>query len=271
MLNRIKNIINNYNFYRKNKKFLKRLNYKLNEDGSIDIYQNFNFSEHCRGEIPLKIRKVFGNFNASSSGLKNFNNFPDEITGHLNISYNRIESLENGPLVGGNYICSHNKIKSLKGIQKTINGNFECVNNSFINLIGSPTNINGNFDAVLNNLETLEGGPENIKGNVHINSKKLPIEIRENYKFIKFILKWADDYDIWRDGKLYVPRFNELLRDVRIIDLKDNSDMLIDTKVHLHGRQGISGRVGISGPQGISGPINGPQNVMGPQNVNIVR
>jgi hypothetical protein len=48
-----------------------------------------------------------------------------------------------------------------------------------------------------------------------VDRNTLPKEIYDNIKYIKQIIEEQDEYDIWRDGKLYLPRFNYLISDIK--------------------------------------------------------
>jgi hypothetical protein len=66
--------------------------------GDLDIEQQF-------GKIPVRLGRIYGNFDCSHIGL---------------------ETLENGPIeVDGNYICAGNNLRDLKGIAEQIGGDFD--------------------------------------------------------------------------------------------------------------------------------------------------
>ena len=80
--------------------------------------------------------------------------------------------------------------------------------------MGSPKEVNGGFYCNDNQLATLEGAPKEVNGGFYCNYNPLPKEIYTYQKYIKEIIKWQDDYNIWRNGKLDPFRFGELIKDI---------------------------------------------------------
>ena len=74
--------------------------------------------------------------------------------------------------------------------------------------------VTGNFFCDNNQLTTLEGGPKWVEGNFYCVNNPLPKEIYTYQKYIKEIIKWQGDYNIWRNGKLDPFRFGELIKDI---------------------------------------------------------
>ena len=95
-----------------------------------------------------------------------------------------------------------------------VTGNFFCDNNQLTTLEGAPKTVEGNFYCYSNQLTTLEGGPKEVGGDFYCVNNPLPKEIYTYQKYIKEIIKWQDDYNIWRDGKLDPFRFGELIKDI---------------------------------------------------------
>lgn len=96
-------------------------NYTINEDLSIDVDGNVDFSYGNLWHIPVKFRNVSGNFNVYS---------------------NELESLHGAPeYVGGDFNCSHNNISSLEFVPKEIGGSFNCCHNEIVNLSHFPEKI----------------------------------------------------------------------------------------------------------------------------------
>ena len=87
------------------------------------------------------------------------------VKGDLNISENRLKSLEGCPMeVGGTFDCSSNLLTSLEYAPSKVGGSFYCYVNKLVDLQGSPSYIEGNFMAAYNKLKSLEGCPEDIYG-----------------------------------------------------------------------------------------------------------
>ena len=95
-----------------------------------------------------------------------------------------------------------------------VTGNFYCYSNQLTTLEGGPKWVEGNFYCNNNQLTSLQGGPKWVEGNFDCSFNPLPKEIYTYQKYIKEIIKWQDDYNIWRDGKLDPFRFGELIKDI---------------------------------------------------------
>jgi len=114
----------------------------------------------------LKNIEVKGDFLCSGNYLETLENFPKKVTGTIDISFNRIKSLQGlGVEVVNNgfgFLCNGNNLNDLKGGPKIIFGDYVCNENDLTSLEGSPTVINGNFYCSYNKLKTLEGGPRHV-------------------------------------------------------------------------------------------------------------
>ena len=66
--------------------------------------------------------------------------------------------------VNGNFDCSDNHLKSLKGAPSRVNGNFICSHNELESLEGVPSSVNGFFDCSYNKLESLKWAPSSVSG-----------------------------------------------------------------------------------------------------------
>ena len=96
-----------------------------------------------------------------------------------------------------------------------IGGSFDCSVNHLTSLIGAPKEIGGSFDCRYNQLTTLEGAPREIGDYFHYYGNPLPQLIKDNKEYIKEIVKWQDEYNIWRGGKLDKFRFEEMMIDIK--------------------------------------------------------
>ena len=142
------------------------------------------------------------------------------VSGGFYCGYNKLTTLEGCPKeVGGDFNCSNNKLKTLKGGPKEVGGDFDCRYNELITIEGAPKEIGGNFNCRHNKLTTLEYMP-NLRGNIYISNNPLPKEIHDNKDLIKYIIKYQEEYDIWFDGKLDIPRFNHMISDIKEFDIK---------------------------------------------------
>ena len=124
-------------------------------------------------------------------------------------------SLEGGPKwVGGGFYCHNNQLTTLEGGPKEVEGNFYCNDNQLTTLEGAPKTVEGNFNCSNNKLTSLEGAPQSVGGDFYCDNNPLPKEIYTYVEYIKEIIKWQDDYNIWRNGKLDPFRFGELIKDI---------------------------------------------------------
>ena len=113
--------------------------------------------------------------------------------------------------VGGDFDCHHNQLTSLEGAPEEVGGHFDCQDNQLINLKGAPKQVKVYFDCQGNQLTSLEGAPE-VGGYFYCYKNPLPEEII-NFKDIKYIVKWQYEYNIWRNGKLDLFRFKQMIDD----------------------------------------------------------
>jgi len=126
--------------------------YIINEDGSIDVYENVSINRQGIKELPIQFRNVYGNFNCYSNELTTLKGCPNRV--------------------GGDFICSWNKLKDLKHSPKIVVGNFYCHNNELECINDGTSDLFGDFYS-----DELP-----ISGLVYSHSK--PIKIITNYKQI---------------------------------------------------------------------------------------
>ena len=170
-------------------------NYIINSDGTIDVDGDVNLSNERLERLPLKFNNVSGDFDCMDNKLTSLEGAPKEIGGSFDCRYNQLTTLEGAPkIVEGDFYCSFNKLTSLEGAPKEIDGHFYCLNNKLTCLEGAPIKIGGNF--------SFENNP-------------LPQLIYDNERYIKEIIKWQDEYNIWRGGKLDEFRFEEMMIDIK--------------------------------------------------------
>ena len=118
--------------------------------------------------------------------------------------------------VSGYFECGYNNLTSLEGSPKEVGGDFECSHNNLTTLEGAPKRVGGSFYCSRNNLTTLEHMP-NVRGNIYITKNPLPKEILNlSNDQLKKVVYEQDFYEIWRDGKLFEPRWKELKLDLGI-------------------------------------------------------
>jgi hypothetical protein len=165
-------------------------------DGLVDVDGDVYLSHRRLTKLPLKFGRVSGNFDCRNNNLTTLEGAPKEVVGDFSCYNNKLTTLEGAPKeVGGYFWCSNNKLTTLEGAPKEVGGNFWCRNN---------------------NLTTLDHMP-NVRGNIYINNNPLPKEILNLPKDkLKDVIFDQDFYEIWRDGKLFEPRWRELKIDLGI-------------------------------------------------------
>ena len=189
-------------------------NYTINEDGTIDVGGDVFLQ--VKNKLPLKFNRVSGNFYCNDNKLVSLEGAPRDLGGDFYCNYNNLTSLEGAPKwVGGNFYCNDNKLVSLEGAPRDLGGDFYCRYNQLTTLEGAPKEIGGDFYCEGNNLTTLEGAPKKISGNFYCSDNPLPQLIYDNYQYIEEIIKWQDEYNIWRGGELDEFRFGEMMIDIK--------------------------------------------------------
>jgi len=123
-------------------------NYTINEDGSIDVDGDVDLYNKKLKVLPLKFRKVSGDF-------------------HCN--YNQLTP----QYIGSDFYCSDNQLISLVGCPQSVGGNFSCYKCQLTSLVGCPQSVGGEFDCRYNQLISLEGAPKRVGGIFWCDSNKL--------------------------------------------------------------------------------------------------
>jgi len=143
-------------------------NYIINEDDSIDVDGNVDLYNKELKLLPLKFRKVSGNFLCGFNKLTSLEGAPQRVGGDFYGYNNQLTSLVGCPQnIGGNFHCSDNQLTSLEGAPQSINGYFDCNDNQLTSLVGCPQSIGGNFYCSFNKLTSLDGGPQSVGGDFY--------------------------------------------------------------------------------------------------------
>ena len=202
------------------KKYLIK-NYTINSDGTIDVNGDVNLIDMNLDKLPLKFNKVTGSFKCGNNQLTSLEGSPKEVGGRFNCYDNQLISLVGAPKwVGGNFYCGNNQLITLRGATKEVGRDFNCVGNSLTSLEGAPEIVGGNFSCNNNKLTSLEGAPKKVGTSLYAGYFKcfynpLPKLIIDNYEYIDEIIKWQDEYNIWRNGNLDEFRFSEMMIDIK--------------------------------------------------------
>jgi len=161
---RAKYLAKNYNF------IISKYNeedYSINVDGDVD------FSFRHLTELPIKFNIVTGNFCVLHNSLTSLEGAPKYVGGFFSCYRNDLTSLEGCPeYVGGDLNCAKNQLTSLKGVARYVGGGFNCGDQSRY--------VDGQWEELI----SIEDAPEVIRGQWINLSKKL--RGRKQYK--KYLL-----------------------------------------------------------------------------------
>jgi hypothetical protein len=189
-------------------------NYTINSDGTVDVDGNVNLYFKGLTELPLKFRRVTGDFICSLNQLTSLEGSPKEVGGHFDCQGNQLTSLKGGPKeVSSNFNCADNQLTTLEGGPLSVGGNFFCSNNQLTNLVGGPEVVLGAYYALNNQINSFEGFPDDYEGvfDFTINPvqdilDQFPDNLR--IKAIHLII----DYDAIWNGEI-VPERMEMVKD----------------------------------------------------------
>lgn len=94
-------------------------NYSINDDGSIDVFQDVRMEYYSLIRIPLKFNFIDGDLNLSGNNLVSLEGCPKKLTGHLSLIHNKnLKNLEHSPEeVGGMIHLRFSGIESLDGLK----------------------------------------------------------------------------------------------------------------------------------------------------------
>ena len=91
-----------------------------------------------------------------------------KVGGDFVCSNNRLTSLKGAPQeVGGSFHCSRNNLTTLEGAPNKVGRHFYCDNNRLTSLEGAPNEVGGYFYCRNNNLTSLEGAPQEVSGDFY--------------------------------------------------------------------------------------------------------
>lgn len=136
-------------FLKRKLSFYNIKNYKINDDGSVDVDGDVRIIGTNLDKLPIKFGRVTGYFLCFNLGLK---------------------TLEGSPYyVGDSFDCSSNKLVNLKYSPVEVVKHFDCSNNNLKSLEGLSSEIGGNLYCPFNNLKELDS-VSNIEGEIHCDS-----------------------------------------------------------------------------------------------------
>jgi len=187
-------------------------NYTINADGSIDVDGDVNLNRESLKVLPLKFRKVTGDFYCMYNKLTSLEGAPKSVDGNFDCNDNQLTSLEGAPKsVDGNFDCSHNQLTSLEGSPEKVGGNFNCSYNQLTSLEDCPEKVGGSFYCSRNKLTSLEHFPQVIG---YINLHANPVNAIWQLFQDKDKIELFNDYDCTRGNEIIIYRLNEFLQSI---------------------------------------------------------
>ena len=108
-----------------------------------------------------------------------------------------------------------------------VDGYFDFSHNNLTTLEGCPREVGGYFNCMYNKLTTLEGAPR-VGGYFYFTNDNLPEYLirfvklnRYSQPIIKQILKWQDEYELWKNPEIFAEKFKRMMEDIQENDLPD--------------------------------------------------
>lgn len=186
-------------------------NYSINSDGSIDVDGDVNLSKKGLDKIPLRFRKVTGDFYCYDNYLKTLYGSPKFVGRDYNCNGNTsLQSLEGGPEeVIGDYVCLGCRLTSLKGGPKIVKKDYSCWYNNLTSLEGIPSVVKY-LDCNNNKIYSFEFWPKNNRFNIEGN----PIENLWNLFKDESKIELLNDYDVARGDEIILDRLNGFLQEI---------------------------------------------------------
>ena len=142
--------------------------YKINDDNTIDVYQDVDLQGMTLVQIRIPFRNIYGNFNCNNNKLTSLIYSPKYVSGFFNCSNNELTSLNGCPKkINGDFICVFNKIESLKYGPEIVGGSYVCGGNKITSLEFLPERLKS-LNVSNNNLTNLKFISKYISDSIYI-------------------------------------------------------------------------------------------------------
>ena len=182
-------------------------NYIINEDSTIDVDGDVDLDRNRLTKLPLKFRKVSGDFSCYINQLKSLEGSPLSVGGDFSCYINQLKSLSGAPLsVGGGFNCRFNQLKSLSGAPLSVGGNFSCSYNQLKSLDGISGKISGAIYCTNNQLRDVKGVKDGWLGEFDVRGNPV-YEIFKLFPKDKWdeVIEILNEYEVIRDdGNLVI-------------------------------------------------------------------
>lgn len=174
--------------------------YEINDDGTVDIYDDFTLSDYTSNmkSLPIDFNIAYGNFSVAETKIKTLKGCPKQVNGFFDCSDNELETLKYIPeIVNGGLFCNDNLLKSLDYLPSGFNL-LDVSDNLLSNTINFPK-LDIDISIIIDNNYSL--------------LSKLGYK---NVEYLKKIIDNQNDYKIWTDNHdLNQGRYNILLDDIK--------------------------------------------------------
>lgn len=121
-------------------------NYEINQDLSVNVFQNVNIIWENIKLIPIIFKSIKGNVILSGNKLQSLDGLPEEIHGTLDISNNQLKSLVGCPqIVHEDFDVSDCFLKTLAYGPKIVKGDYIAERNELVNIDDIAEEIGGDF------------------------------------------------------------------------------------------------------------------------------
>lgn len=101
------------------------INYKINNDLSVDVFENVNLAEKGFLNLPIQFNHIDGYFSVSYNRLITLKGAPRTVSKSFYCTSNNLKSLEHGPIeVEASYVANKNLLENTNGFPKKVGANF---------------------------------------------------------------------------------------------------------------------------------------------------
>lgn len=125
---------------------------------TVDYIDQDNYKDYIGKFVNVRDYVILSNLKLTKLPIKF-----GVVGGDFYCELNKLKSLKGAPIeVKGNFICDYNELTTLKDSPKKVKGCFVCDNNKLTSLEGSPEEVGNYFTCENNKLTSLEGAPETV-------------------------------------------------------------------------------------------------------------
>lgn len=155
-------------------------NSSVNRTGTVDVTGDVDMSRMNLASLPVKFRRVTGNFYCQRNELVSLENAPWFVGGTFICDSNALISLIGGPrYVGGDFGCAENRLETLEGGPEEVGGRYRCETNRLVSLRGVPKELHNHFYCQDNPDLASVRGLGVVNGEFHCYGTKLAAHMEE--------------------------------------------------------------------------------------------